>query len=344
MTIVTLGIDIAKNVFQLHGVDASGTVILRKQLPRKRLLNYLSNLDSCLVGMEACGSSHYWGRQISSLGHEVRLMPAQYVKPYVKRSKTDAADAAAICEAVTRPDMRFVAIKSADQQAVLLHHRSREILVKQRTMLINAVRAHMAEFGVVVAQGLQNVDKLATLLNEHAGHLIPTEAKSILQMLFAQITSLNDSITDLENRIKLWHKRDEACQRLSTIPGIGPLTATAIVASIGDGHLFSSGRSFAAWLGLTPREHSSGGKQQLGGITKQGDGYIRRLLVHGARAVVRMKTRKDAPPSPWLDSLLARKHRNTATVAVANKNARMAWAILTKGEIYQPNKTRVVTP
>jgi transposase len=343
MTIVTLGIDIAKNVFQLHGVDASGTVVLRKQLSRKRLLIYLSELSPCLIGMEACGSSHYWGRQISSLGHEVRLMPAQYVKPYVKRSKTDAADAAAICEAVTRPDMRFVAIKSADQQAVLLHHRSREILVKQRTMLVNAVRAHMAEFGVVVAYGLRNVDKLATLLNEHAGHLIPTEAKSILQMLFTQITSLNDSIADLEKRIKLWHKRDEACQRLSTIPGIGPLTATAIVGSIGDGRLFSSGRSFAAWLGLTPREHSSGGKQQLAGITKQGDGYIRRLLVHGARSVVRMRARKDAAPSPWLDSLLARKHPNAATVALANKNARIAWAVLTRGEIYQPQKRVAVT-
>ena len=261
----------------------------------------------------------------------------------MKRSKTDVADAAAICEAVTRPDMRFVAIKSADQQAVLLHHRSRELLVKQRTMLVNAVRAHMAEFGVVVAQGLRNVDKLETLLNEGSGHLIPVEAKSILQMLFAQITSLNDSITHLEKRIQPWHKRDEACQRLSTIPGIGPLTATAIVGSIGAGHLFSSGRSFAAWLGLTPREHSSGGKQKLGGISKQGDGYIRRLLVHGARAVVRMRSRKDAQPSPWLDSLLARKHRNAPTVALANKNARMAWVILTRGENYQPHKTVAVT-
>ncbi|MGB1258229.1 MAG: IS110 family transposase [Thiolinea sp.] len=343
MPIVTLGIDIAKNVFQLHGVDASGAVILRKQLSRKRLLSYLSELSPCLVGMEACGSSHYWGREISCLGHEVRLMPAQYVKPYVKRSKTDAADAAAICEAVTRPDMRFVAIKSADQQAVLLYHRSREILVKQRTMLVNAVRAHMAEFGVVVARGLQNVDKLKTLLDEQAGHLIPSEAQYLLAMLFTQITALNDSIADLDKRIRLWHSKDEACQRLVTIPGIGPLTATAIVASIGDGKLFSSGRSFAAWLGLTPRECSSGGKQKLGGISKQGDGYIRRLLIHGARAVVRMKTRKDAPPSPWLDSLLARKHRNAATVALANKNARMAWVILTREENYQPNKTVDVT-
>lgn len=343
MTIVTLGIDIAKHVFQLHGVDAAGTIILRKQLPRKRLLDYLSNLEPCLVGIEACGSSHYWARQIALLGHDVRLMPAHYVKPYVKRNKTDAADAAAICEAVTRPDMRFVAVKSAEQQALLLNHRSRELLVKQRTMLVNAVRGHMAEFGVVVAQGLRNIPKLADLLDKHPDELIPDEAKGLLRMLFAQINSLNEKVVALEKRIALWHKRDEACQRLSTIPGVGPMTATAIVASIGDGCLFSSGRAFAAWLGLTPCEYSSGGKQQMGGISKQGDGYIRRLLVHGARAVVRMRSREGAPPSPWLDGLLARKHRNAATVALANKNARMAWVILTRGEIYQRDKAVTVT-
>jgi len=335
MPVVTLGIDLAKNVFQLHGVDAAGNKVLVKRLSRSQVLPTLSKLNSCLVGMEACGSSHYWAREIQALGHEVRLMPGQYVKPYVKRNKTDAADAEAICEAVTRPTMRFVPIKDAEQQAVLMHHRSRELLVKQRTMLANAIRGHLGEFGLVVAQGLRNVSKLKLLLDSADPKTLPTYGKQVLELLFEQIEAVNANILVLEKRIKQWHQESELSRRLTSIPGVGPLTASAVVAHIGKAECFNSARSFAAWLGLTPMEHSSGGKSYKGGISKRGDGYIRRLLVHGARAVVRMRSRQDASPMPWLDGLLARKNRNTATVALANKNARMIWALLAHGTSFR---------
>ena len=262
-------------------------------------------------------------------------MPGQYVNPYVKRNKTDAADAEAICEAVTRPSMRFVSIRSAQNQAVLLQHRSREILVKQRTMLVNAVRGHMAEFGIVTPKGLANVAKLQSLLEDSESGNIPTLAKEILNVLFDQIGVLSEQIEALQQHITQEHRANATSQRLASIPGIGPLSASAILATVGDISAFKSGREFAAWLGLTPLEHSSGDKRYTGGISKRGDGYLRRLLVHGARAVVRMRNRKGAAPFPWLDDLLERLPRNTATVALANKNARMIWALLTKEETFK---------
>jgi transposase len=324
MPIITIGLDLAKSVFQLHAIDEEGAVVMRKRLPRSQVLPTLEKIPPCLVGMEACGSAHHWAREIQALGHDVRLMPAQYVKPYVKRNKTDAADAEAICEAVRRPTMRFVAIKTIEQQAVMLNHRGRELLVKQRTMLANAIRSHFAEFGIVTAQGTQNLCKLKQAAQQ--GSLTQT-AMDVLELLFDQLDALNKSIKALELRIHAWHKSNEVSQRLTSIPGVGPLTASAIVASVGQATCFGSARSFAAWLGLTPREHSSGGKVMLGGISKRGDGYIRKLLVHGARAVVRMRSRKDAAPMPWLDGLLERKHRNSATVALAHKNARIGVAL-----------------
>lgn len=341
MSIVTIGIDIAKNVFQVHGVDERGKVIMRKRLSRGRFLDFMGSVPACLVGMEACGSSHHWARELSKLGHEVKLMPGQYVKPYVKRNKTDAADAEAICEAVARPSMRFVAVRTAENQAVLLQHRSRELLVKQRTMLVNAVRGHMAEFGIVAAKGLPCIIKLKSLLAEHTGQNIPALAGEIMEMLFAQIEALTEKIDALQKRIAQEHQANEVSQRLASIPGIGPLTASAILATVGDARTFSSGREFAAWLGLTPLEHSSGNKRRIGAISKRGDGYLRRLLVHGARAVVRMRSRKNAPPFPWLDGLLDRRPRNMATVALANKNARMVWALLTKGGAFKGYGHRV---
>ena len=331
MPIVTIGLDLAKSVFQLHAIDEHGAVIMRKRLTRGQVLPVLEKIPPCLVGMEACGSAHHWAREIQALGDEVRLMPAQYVKPYVKQNKTDAADAEAICEAVRRPTMRFVAVKSIEQQAVMLNHRGRELLVKQRTMLANAIRAHFAEFGIITAQGTQNLCKLKQAAEQ--GSLTKT-AIDVLELLFDQLDALNKNIKALELRIHTWHKSNETSQRLTSIPGIGPLTASAIVASVGTAGSFGTARSFAAWLGLTPREHSSGGKQMLGGISNRGDGYIRKLLVHGARAVVRMRSRKNAEPMPWLDGLLERKHRNAATVALAHKNARVVWALLNTGEVF----------
>ena len=332
MPIVTIGLDLSKSVFQLHAVDENGAVVIRKKLSRTQVLPTLEKIPPCLIGMEACGSAHHWAREISALGHEIRLMPAQYVKPYVKRNKTDSADAEAICEAVTRPTMRFVAVKSVEQQAMMLNHRGRELLVKQRTMLANAIRAHLAEFGVVTAQGTRNLDKLKQIAKNGA---LAKSAMEVLDILFEQFEELNTRIKALELRIHAAHKNNEISQRLTSIPGIGPLTASAIVASVGEAKNFQSARSFAAWLGLTPREYSSGGKQVLGSISKRGDGYIRKLLVHGARAVVRMRSRKNAEPMPWLDGLLERKHRNTATVALANKNARVVWALLNSGQVFE---------
>lgn len=335
MEIVTIGIDIAKTVFQVHGVDAAGDIVLRKRLSRGQFLKFMQSVPPCLVGMEACGAAHYWAREIIKLGHKVKLMPGQYVKPYVKRNKTDTADAEAICEAVTRPTMRFVAIRSAENQAALLQHRSRDILVKQRTMLVNAVRGHLAEFGVVAPKGLAHVAKLKALLQDCDGGDIPPLAGEILDVLFSQIIALTEQIDALEKRIAAEHRTNANSQRLTSIPGIGPLTASAILATVGDISAFKSGREFAAWLGLTPLEHSSGDKRYTGRISKRGDGYLRRLLVHGARAVVRMRSRKGAAPFEWLDNLLTRRPRNTATVALANKNARMIWALLTKGEVFK---------
>lgn len=343
MSIVTVGIDISKHVFQLHGVDAKGDTVLRKRLTRGQFIEFFTDFPSCLIGMEACSGAHHWARELQALGHNVRLMPAQYVKPYVKRNKHDMADAEAICEAVTRPTMRFVEIKSLEQQGMLMLHRARELLVKQRTMLANALRAHLAEFGIVVAQGLCNITKLEMALTDQADDDIPSVAREVFDILFQQIRHINEKIDTLEKRLLIWHKSNENSQRLATIPGIGPLSATALIATIGEIRNFKSARHFSAWLGLTPKEYSTGGKIRSGRISKRGDGYIRRLLVHGARAVVRCRTRKNAAPSPWLDGLLARKAKNIATVALANKNARVVWALLAKKEMYRKSLITGIT-
>jgi transposase len=283
--------------------------------------------------MEACATAHHWARELIALGHEVRLMPPQYVKAYVKRNKNDAADAEAICEAVKRPTMRFVAVKSAEQQSALMMHRARDLVVRQRTMLINALRGHMAEFGFVAAQGLHNVAALIEIIRNSADESIPEVARQVLIVIADQIAEVGVKISALEAQILAWHKSNPVSQRLATIPGIGPIIATAIAATVPDPGVFRSGREFAAWLGLVPRQNSTGGKARLGGISKRGDGYLRRLLVNGAHAVLLRS--KAGKTDSWLVSLRARKHRLVAAVAVANKTARIAWAVMSKGEVYR---------
>jgi transposase len=330
--ITTIGLDLAKNVFQVHGIDAAGQVVVRKALRRAEVLRFFERLPACLVGMEACGTAHHWARELTKLGHTVRLMPPAYVKPYVKRGKTDAADAEAIAEAVTRPTMRFVAVKTAEQQAVLMLHKVRDLLVRQRTMLINALRGHLAEFGIVAARGPGGVTAAIAALHEGQDRL-PELARQVLHGLVEQMRVIGLEITKAEQRIMAWHRASEASQRLASIPGIGPITASAIAAAVPEATLFRSGRQFAAWLGLTPRPHSSGGKQRLGGISKQGDSYIRRLLVIGATAVIRCARRDNASKS-WAARLLQRKPARVVSVALANKTARIAWAILAHNQSY----------
>ncbi|SMD00611.1 IS110 family transposase [Novosphingobium sp. B1] len=330
--VVTVGLDLAKTVFQVHVIAADGAVLIRRKLRRTEVIRFFAKLSPCLVGMEACASAHHWARELIAIGHEVRLMPPAYVKPYVKRGKTDAADAEAICEAVTRPTMRFVAVKSVEQQAVLMLHKSRDLIVRQRTMLINALRGHLAEYGIVTGLGAGGVvDALKALYEEQ--DRFPAHARSALHGIAAQLRALASEIDRLEAQILDWHRNDETSRRLATIPGIGPITASAIAAAVPDPSLFRSGRQFAAWLGLTPRANSSGGKERLGGITKQGDGYLRRLLVVGSTAVMRM-TRKNPARQPWMAGLLERKPTKIATVALANKTARIAWAVMTRKEVY----------
>lgn len=331
-TITTVGLDLAKSVFQVHGVGADGSVLVRRKLRRMDVLQFFASLPRCLVGMEACASSHHWAREIGRLGHEVRLMPPAYVKPYVKRGKTDASDAEAICEAVTRPTMRFVAVKSVDQQAILMLHKVRELLVRQRTMLTNALRAHLAELGIVAAQGLEGLDWLKSHFRESQERL-PEQAAAAIQALICQAEAIADQAEALEKRILEWHRENETSRRLATIPGIGPITASAIAANVPDPSLFRSARQFAAWLGLTPRANSSGGKDRQTGISKQGDGYIRRLLVSGATAVLRFARQGDAGKA-WMLGLKARKRPKVVAVALANKTARIAWALLRRNEIY----------
>ncbi len=326
--IVTVGLDLAKSVFQVNAIGSDGAVLIRRKLRRAEVIGFFTDLPSCLVGMEACASAHHWARELIALGHEVRLMPPAYVKP----GKTDAADAEAICEAVTRPTMRFVAVKTVEQQAVLMLHKSRDLMVRQRTMLINALRGHLAEYGIVTGISAGGVTAMLKALHERQEEL-PAHARSALHGLAAQLRALTSEIDRLEAQILAWHRADETSRRLATIPGIGPITASAISAAVPDASLFRSGRQFAAWLGLTPRANSSGGKERLSGITKQGDGYLRRLLVVGATAVMRM-TRKNADRQPWMAQLLERKPAKIATVALANKTARIAWAVMSRKEVY----------
>ncbi|MFZ0693688.1 MAG: IS110 family transposase [Alphaproteobacteria bacterium] len=330
--IVTIGLDLAKHVFQVHGVAADSRIVIRRQLRRADVLAFFAGLPPCLVGIEACGSSHYWGRKIAALGHRVKMMPPAYVKPYVKRGKTDAADAEAICEAVIRPTMRFVPVKTAEQQSVLMLHKTRELLVRQRVMLTNALRAHLAEFGMVAAQGPGGMSQLLALFLD-CGDALPILAREALNGVVAQIESAERQIEAIDTKIMAWHRANADSRRLATIPGIGPITASAIAASVPDPAVFRSGRQFSAWLGLTPRAHSSGGKEHAMGITKQGDGYLRRLLVVGATAVLRY-ARQTNSSRLWAMRLLERKRPKVVAVALANKNARFAWALMMRGEDY----------
>jgi transposase len=298
-------------------------------------LPFFKKQPSCLVGMEACATAHHWAREIGALGHEVRLMPPRYVKPYVKRNKNDAADAEAICEAVTRPTMRFVAVKGTEQQSVLMQHRTRELLVRQRTMLVNAMRAHLAEFGIVARVGLPQVKRLLAVIADSGDDRVPPLARACLQGLATQFVSLDQEIMAAEQRIHAWHRSNDVSRRLETIPGIGPLTASALAASVTDPSVFKSGREMAAWIGLVPRQTSSGGKQRLGRISKQGDHYLRWLLVAGAMTVIRHAKRRGTSSRPGLIGLIARKPTKVAAVALANKNARIAWALLRHGGTYQ---------
>ncbi|HVT27440.1 MAG TPA: IS110 family transposase [Lacipirellulaceae bacterium] len=331
--ITTIGLDLAKNVFQVQGVDATGAAVLRKRVRRSQVLAFFGHMPRCVVGMEACATAHYWARELKTLGHEVRLMPPQYVKAYVKRNKNDVADAEAICEAVERPSMRFVPVKAAEQQAALLMHRGRELLVRQRTMLANALRGHLAEFGLIATQGLHNVAGLIAIVRDHTDERVPGMARQVLQVIAGQLDDLHTRIAAIDVQIMAWHKSNPISQRLATIPGIGPIVATALAATVVEPGVFRSGREFAAWLGLVPRQNSTGGKARLGGISKRGDSYLRRILVNGAHAVLLRS--KAAKADPWLASLRTRKHRLVVAVALANKTARIAWAIMSKGDIYR---------
>ncbi|HZD42287.1 MAG TPA: IS110 family transposase [Terriglobales bacterium] len=342
MQVTTIGLDLAKHVFQIHGVDASGQVSVRRALRRKEVLSFFGKLAPCLVGIEACATAHYWAREIGTLGHEVRLMPPAYVKAYVKRNKNDMADAEAICEAVTRPTMRFVAVKSVEQQSVLMLHRTPALLVRQRTMLANAVRAHLAEFGIVAGLGVQNVIAMVRkLMVEQADNEfipprdpLPALVRIALAPLLTAMLDLNGRIQMIGTEIIKWHRANEMSRRLETIPGFGAITASAVAATVTDPSVFESGREFA-WLGLTPRQNSSGGKERLGGITKMGDGYIRTLPVVGATAVIRYAKRDGSAKSAWIRKLLERKPARVVAVALANKMARIAWALMTKKENYR---------
>src|SRR5450631_2751282 len=330
MQITTIGLDIAKNVFQIHGIDAKEKVVVRKQLRRSQVIAFFAALPPCLVGMEACATAHYWARELRKLGHEVRLMPAKDVKAYLKRNKNDAADA----EAVRRPTMRFVQIKSAEQQGQLMQHRTRDVLIRQRTQIINALRAHLAELGIVAAQGDAGVSELRAIVADDRDERLPIDARASVIVLAAQLEALQTLIGSIEKRIKMQHRSNEASQRVETIPGIGVLGATAIVATAADPTVFRSGRDFAAWIGLVPRQDSTGGKQKLGPISKQGDRYLRRILVVGAIAVLR-RALENPGKYPWLTQLLARRPFKVVAVALANKMARTAWALMAHGGTYR---------
>lgn len=327
--IVTVGIDLAKNVFQIHGIDAAGAVVVRRKLRRSQMLAFFASLEPCLIGMEACAGAHFWARELTALGHETRLMPAAYVKPYVKRGKTDAADAEAICEAVTRPTMRFVPVKSAERQAALLDHKAREFLVCQRTQIINAIRAHLAEFGIVVPKGIHNIDRLRAT-TEGA----PEAARPALAMLAEQLRDTHDRIAAVTARVESAQKDDPLARRLATVPGIGAITASALAATTPDVEVFRTGRDYAAWLGLTPKAHSSGGKERLGGISKAGNRYLRRLLYLGAMSCISARRGKE-PGTDWLSGMLGRKPVKLVAVALANRMARVVWALIRSGESYR---------
>ncbi|WP_292992743.1 IS110 family transposase [Nitrosomonas sp.] len=338
MKITTIGIYLAKEVFQIHGVDMHSKVVLRKQLRRSEMARFFANLDPCLIGMEACGSSHHWARKLCEFGHTVKLMSPQFVKPYVKTNKHDMADAEAVCEAVSRPNMRFVPIKNVEQQAILSIHRARQGFVKARTAQANQMRGLLSEFGIVIPQGIRSINKRMPDILEDAENGLPGTLRKLLERLNDHLKELDCQVAELGLQIKLWHKENEASQRLEAIPGIGPITASAIVATVGNATEFKNGRQLSAWFGLVPKQRSSGGKQILLGISKRGDTYLRTLLIHGARAVIRFAKNK-AEPESWLHKLMARRNKNVAAVALANKNARIIWALLARDTKFHPNHT-----
>jgi transposase len=332
--VTTIGLDIAKSVFQVHGIDAFGKVVVQKRLTRGRLLAFFGKLPPCRVGIEACSTSHHWARELIALGHDVRLMPAQYVKPYVKRGKNDAADAEAICEAVTRPTMRFVPVKTPEQQSVMMLHRVRLMLNRQRTQLSNAMRAHLAEFGIVAPVGRNGLEQLLAIIVDEDDARVPGDARICLRMLAAQLAVVKDQILENDRQVRSSARETELGRRLMEIPGVGPLLASAFVATVSDPTVFKSGRGLAAWIGLVPRQNSSGGKERLGGITKAGNRYLRQMLVVGSMAVIRYAQR-NGTKRPWLVQLMARRAVKVAAVALANKTARVVWALMTSGERYR---------
>jgi len=333
--VTTVGLDIAKSVFQVHGVDAAGQVVIRRQLKRRYVLAFFEKLPACLVGIEACASSHHWSRELKTLGHTVRLMPPAYVKPYVKRQKNDTADAEAICEAVTRANMRFVATKTPVQQSCLTLHRTRHLFIRQQTAVINVIRAHLAEFGIVAPVGRKGIETLLDVVANPTDKRVPVIARACLAALGAQLRRLKEQILEFDRMIMAWHRSNEASKRLDAIPGVGPVLATALVASIADPKAFRSGRNFSAWIGLVPKQHSSGGKDRLDNISKQGDRYLRSLFMAGALAVIRYAKIHGTTHRPWLTALLARRPTKVAAIALANKMARMVWAMMTRGERYK---------
>ena len=340
--VITIGVDLAKNVFQVHGIDGLGAVIIGRQLRRSQMLPFFKKQPPCLVGMEACATAHHWARQLVALGHAVKLMPPKYVKPYVKRNKNDMADAEAICEAVTRPTMRFVEIKTRDQQSVLMLHRTRQLFVRQRTTLINALRAHLAEFGIVAGVGRNGLERLLKVIEDGEDDRVPAAARDCLLALRDQLEMVKGQVLDADRHILAWHRSSEVSQRLDDIPGVGPLIATALVASVPDPHVFTSGRDLAAWIGLVPKQNSTGGKDRLGHISKAGNRYLRMLLVVGALSVIRRAKQVGYTRRPWLTKLLQRRSTKIAAIALANKIARTAWAMMAHGTFYQEPQSEVV--
>jgi len=334
-SISTIGLDIAKSVFQVHGVDAAGQVVVRRQLRRGRVLAFFEKLPPCLVGIEACASSHYWSRELQVLGHPVRLMPPAYVKPYVKRQKNDATDAEAICEAATRPSMRFVPTKTVEQQSCLMLHRARHLFIGQQTAVINSIRAYLAELGIVAPVGRRGVEQLLEIVADTTDRRLPEVARVCLAALGSQLRALKAQILEFDRRIIAWHRSSATSRRLDAIPGVGPALATALVASVADAKAFRSGRDFSAWVGLVPKQNSSGGKDRLGSISKQGDRYLRSLFTAGALAVIRYAKIHGTRHRPWLTALLARRPTKVAAIALANRLARMAWAMMARNERYK---------